>query len=539
MEAQRLSHTGSWRTHLKTRAMYWSPEHYRIMGFDPSIAAPPVEWSWRRVHPEDLERVKQIVDSGLRDKKDVEYENRIVRPDGSIRSIVNVLHPVVDASGEVVELIGTCVDITERRADEAEIRKQAELLSLAHDALIVRDDDGLIRFWNHGAEEIYCWTPEEALGKRSHALLRTEFPIPLEEIEAITRERGRWEGELVHMRRDGARLVVASRWSQQRDERGRAVAVLETNTDITARKRADEEVRRSEHRYRNIFEMAGVAILEQDYSKVTPEIEALRAQGVRNFRAYVAEHPEFVRRTLELVRVTDANQAAIALFRARSKEEFMQALPQLTTREVEEAWVAVQLPAIAEGRSSVESEVVLTTIQGEKLTALVTIVLPAESSGFDNVLVTVTDLTERNRAQEALQQARDALAHVTRVTTLGELTASIAHEVNQPLAAIVNNANACLALLSEERPDLAEVRAALGDIRGDADRASAIIERVRALASAIVVGTRAAAAPGRGGRRRGPGGRGVGGAPRDDPLRRRGRSPRSSRAIACSSSRCC
>src|SRR6202008_2669668 len=136
-------------------------------------------------------------------------------------TIVSVLHPIVDASGELVEGMGTCADITERRVAEAEIRKQAELLSLTHDALIVRDHDTRIRFWNRGAQELYGWTAEEALGQRTHELLRTVFPVPLEEIETITREQGRWEGELVQVRRDGAQLVVSSRWSQQRDERGR------------------------------------------------------------------------------------------------------------------------------------------------------------------------------------------------------------------------------------------------------------------------------------------------------------------------------
>jgi PAS domain S-box-containing protein len=96
---------------------------------------------------------------------------------------------------------------------------------------------------------------------------------------------------------------------------------------------------------------------------------------------------------------------------------------------------------------------------------------------------TAMDVTDRRRADEALRTAEAELARVTRVTTLGEITASLGHELNQPLAAIVNNANACIGLLSQGHPDLAEVRAALSDIRGDSDRASAIIQRVRALAA--------------------------------------------------------
>src|SRR5207249_10133208 len=124
----------------------------------------------------------------------------------------------------------------------------------------------------------------------------------------------------------------------------------------------------------------------------------------------------------------------------------------------------------------------LTTIGGETVPSLVAVVRPPESSGYQSVLVTVVGLSERKRAEEALNQAQAALAHVTRVTTLGELTASIAHEVNQPLAAIVNNASACLALLSHGRADVDELRAALADINSDAERAGAVIERVRAMA---------------------------------------------------------
>jgi two-component system, LuxR family, sensor kinase FixL len=213
-------------------------------------------------------------------------------------------------------------EIAERKRIEAEIRKQAELLDLAHDAVLVRSEDGTISYWNHGAAETYGWMADEAVGRVSHELLRTTFPAPREHIEAIVRAEGRWHGELVHVRRDGATITVASRWSLRHGEPGGAPAVLEINRDVT----------------------------------------------------------------------------------------------------------------------------------------------------------------DRKRAEEALRVAEAELAHVSRVTTLGEVAASIAHEVNQPLAAIMNNANAGLALLPDGHPEVTEVRAALGDILADAERASTIIERVRALA---------------------------------------------------------
>ncbi len=483
-EVQRLSRTRSWISKVPTPdPRPRSGETFEFMGLDHADPSPPSAWIWDVVHPEDRERVEKVVTGAIAAKQGYELEHRIVLPNGSVRIVHVRGHPVADVSGTVTEYIGTSTDVTKQRAVEAELRKQAELLSLSHEAVLVREPDGRISFWNRGAEDTYGWTAQEALGKRSHELLQTTFPVPLEEIEAITREQGRWDGELVQVRRDGARIVVASRWSRQRDERGRPAAVLETNTDITARKRADESLRRSEQRYRNIFESAGVAIVEHDFTGVMAVLDEIKARE-SDVPRYLDEHPEVASQTLALVRVTGANPAAARLFGAGSPEEFLKAaaVPVRPTPEIEAAW-NLQLRAIAEGRRIVETEMVLTTPQNEKVSTLVTIVLPAPSSGYENLLVTVVDLSERNRAHEALQQAQARLAHATRVTTLGEFTASIAHEVNQPLAAILNNANACLGLLSTGAPaEPEEVRAALADITVDAERASAVIERVRALA---------------------------------------------------------
>jgi two-component system, LuxR family, sensor kinase FixL len=100
-----------------------------------------------------------------------------------------------------------------------EPKKDADLLNLTHDSILVRDLDDRIVFWNHGAEKTYGWTEEEALGKVADELLQTQFPKPLHDIKAELLLSGRWEGELVHRTRDGARIVVMSRWVEKR--RGR------------------------------------------------------------------------------------------------------------------------------------------------------------------------------------------------------------------------------------------------------------------------------------------------------------------------------
>ena len=124
------------------------------------------------------------------------------------------------------------------------LRAQAQLIELAAAAVLVRElGSGVILFWNRGAEEVYGWTPAEALGNVSHELLKTQFPQPLAEIEATLSQRGHWAGELGHTTRDGSQIVVASRWAVARDDLGNPTAYLEVNIDITERKRAEEQLR--------------------------------------------------------------------------------------------------------------------------------------------------------------------------------------------------------------------------------------------------------------------------------------------------------
>jgi len=121
------------------------------------------------------------------------------------------------------------------------LRKQAKLLDLTHDTIMVRDMSSNIVFWNNGAQEMYGWAKEDVLGKNSHTLLQTKFPQPLENIEAELARQGRWEGEVVHTKRNGTPITVASRWALQKDELGLPSAILEINNDISNRKQAEEE----------------------------------------------------------------------------------------------------------------------------------------------------------------------------------------------------------------------------------------------------------------------------------------------------------
>jgi PAS domain S-box-containing protein len=122
-------------------------------------------------------------------------------------------------------------------------RELEELFGGSPDAIIVRDFAARVTFWNRGAQETYGWSADEALGRVTHQLLQTRFPIPLREIEAAVLARGRWEGELDHTTRDGKTIAVVSSWSLRRDEQGAPKAFLEINRDITHRKRAEDDLR--------------------------------------------------------------------------------------------------------------------------------------------------------------------------------------------------------------------------------------------------------------------------------------------------------
>ena len=130
-------------------------------------------------------------------------------------------------------------DITLRKKTEQQLAEKARLLDLSHDAIIVRDMKGHIRYWNHGAEELYGWSREEAMGEVSHLLLKTEFPTPLKHMTEELMRTERWIGELVHTKRNGQRITVLARKTLDRDIKGKPVAVLENLTDITERKQAE------------------------------------------------------------------------------------------------------------------------------------------------------------------------------------------------------------------------------------------------------------------------------------------------------------
>jgi len=361
-EAQRLTHTGSWAWNISTgQKIHASEEYARLFGFDPEQGMPSFEAFRQRIHPEDRARAGEILDRAIRERTDFEWDFRAVLPNGTLKYIHAVAHPVLNASGDLVEFVGTNVDVTERKQAEAQLRE-------------------------------------------------------------------------------------------------------------------------SEQRYRYIFESTGVSIWEEDFSQVKAAIDELQSKGVRDFREYLAAHPDFVQQAISMVRIVDVNDVTVKLFAAERKNDLLVSLHKVFVPETQEVFAA-ELIALAEGQRSFAAETFLQTLKGERLTVLFTVTFPPRPARFDSVLATVTDITERKRTEESLRQSQAELAHVTRVTTLGELTASIAHEINQPLAAIVADANASLNWLRATDPDLDMVRDALAAVVSDGHRAGDVIQRIRQLAT--------------------------------------------------------
>jgi PAS domain S-box-containing protein len=318
---------------------------------------------------------------------------------------------------------------------------KASLLDLTHDTIFVRGMDDVITYWNRGAAQLYGWSGEEAIGQISHQLLQTTFPAPLDEINAELLLNGRWEGELIQTKRDATRVTVASRWSLQRDTQGRPAMILEINNDITERRQA-------EYLTGQVFESSpdGMCIVGRDY----------RFQRVNPAYARLLDlSPESV--TGKLV----ADLISPQVYEETTKPSLDRCFAGEDVSHV--SWLPSHL--------------------GPLYLAVSYSPLRRSSEHVEAVLAIVRDLTALALASDALRSAQADLAHVNRVATMGQLTASIAHEVNQPIAAAVINAKAALRWLETHPPDLGEVRQALDRVLESGRRAGDVIGRIRAAIS--------------------------------------------------------
>ncbi|MEJ1930429.1 PAS domain S-box protein, partial [Nostoc sp. NIES-2111] len=201
-------------------------------------------WGWLEpIHPDDRARSTDDWNQAVANRTIYQTEYRLRGKDGIYRYFSVCGSPVLAADGTIREWIGTCTNIHARKLAEAENQRLLDMLNHSSDAIIVRDMSDKILYWNQGAERLYHWSREEVIDQYIYTFLNKIFTQPKEEITTELLQQGNWEGEVEHLTHDGKLITVQSRWTLQRDTDGQPCAVLEINTDVTARKQAEIALR--------------------------------------------------------------------------------------------------------------------------------------------------------------------------------------------------------------------------------------------------------------------------------------------------------
>ena len=452
-EAQRLSHTGSWALNADTREYtYWSEEMFRIFGVDPREGVPPREAMGRRIHPEDRIRAHSGFERSLKEKVDTSDEYRFVLPDGTVKHIHAIRHPVMNAAGVVVELMGSFMDITERkRAEEALRRSEAYLAEsqrLAHTGTFVSDETTKPLYWSEELYRIYGFDPQQGLPTRDQPPRRIH-PEDLDKFwrawQRGIRDKVDTDVEYRIVLPDGTVKHVYGMGHPVLNADGELIELVGTTVDITERKLAEEALRESETRFRTFVDHAGDALFVQDFEQGT--IVDVNRQACENL-GYTRQ--ELIGKT-PLAFHLDSDRATVESAAERAAGETVFDRHSHRRKDGSTFPVEVHTSVVSYG-------------------------------GRRFLLKVARDISDRLRTEEQrekLRQLEADLAHINRVSMMGELTASLAHEIRQPIAAAITSADACLRWLMRNPPDLERARLAVARVKDDGARAADVINRLR------------------------------------------------------------
>jgi PAS domain S-box-containing protein len=451
-EAQRLSHTGSFGWDVATGQIYWSRETFRILAFEPDSTI-TIDDVIARTHPDDTPLVLQVIDRATRERHEFDVEHRVLLPDGSIKYLHVVGHPVIADSGQF-EFVGAITDVTERRRAEAALRDSERNSRLIVDnipglvALLTATGDvevvnrQVLEYFGQTLEELRQWGTNDTIHP-------DDLPHVIDVFGRSIASGSPYEIMQRFRRADGVYHWFTNRGFPVRDPNGGITRWCVLLTDIDERKRAEDALRESERDTRLIvdsipgFVAAFTPGGEVEFvNRQTSEYFGKSLEEMKRWWAGGMTHPE------DLPRVVELFGDAIASGRPFDFE--------LRARRVDGAYHWFRSRGLP-----------LHDTNGHIIR-------------WYNLL---TDIDERKRAEEALDKARSALAHVARVTTLSTLTASIAHEVNQPLSGMITNAGTCLRMLAADPPDLEGARETARRMIRDGNRATDVITRLRALYS--------------------------------------------------------
>jgi PAS domain S-box-containing protein len=493
-EAQRLSHTGSFGWCVSTGEINWSEETFRIFQYDRSIK-PTIELIVQRVHPEDVSSFKETAAGALRDGKDFEHEYRLVMPDGAGKYVYVVAHAEREESGQI-KFVGAVMDVTDRRRAEQALRQSetylAEAQRLSHTGSWAWNLGTKQQFWSVETFRIYGFDQNTTEPTRENFLGRVH-PDDRASIEVVETELYKGHDAEYKYRiilPDGSIRYIRSVAHPIRNDSGQVIEFVGTVMDVTERKLA-EALRDGESR---ILEMiVRDAPLKETLEKLVLLVEAqfadllcsvlLLDEDGQHMRSGAAPNlPRAYSQAIDGMCIgPKAGSSGTAMYRRE---------PVVVTDILQDPlWESYRDAAEPYGLRACWSIPILAH-SGEPLGSFTMYYpeprgpRPAETRALEMATHLAGIAIERKLAREErerLRQAQMELAHVNRVTTMGELTASLAHEVNQPIAAAVISANTCVRWLAGEVPNLDKARAAAARIVNDATRAAEIIRRIRLL----------------------------------------------------------
>jgi len=448
-DAQSLTRTGSFGWSVQSGEIRWSDGTFRIFEWDPKTK-PTLAMILQRTHPDDVAFVKETVERVSQEQKDLDFEHRLFMQDGCIQYIRVVAHAAKDKSGEV-EFVGAVMDITSARESADRTRL---IIDTVPAQLWTESPEGVVDFVNRRWIDYTGMMLEQAVGSGWNRMVHPDDIVRvLTEWQKLVAEGKPREIESRLRRSDGEYRWFLSRCCPLVDRSGHILGWYGSDTDIHDLKATEEILRRSEgylaeaQRLSHTGSWASVPGMREirHLSEECYRVLAIdpHAGPPLNETFYQRVHPDDRAKAREAGETAEREKAGFEL-------DYRIIHPAGEIREIH----AVGHPVLGPSGDLVE------------------------------FVGTVMDVTERKRAEEERERSRQAqadLARVNRVTTMGELTASLAHEVNQPIGAAVTNASTCLRWLAGDTPNLEEARAAAMRVVTNGRRAAEIISRVRQL----------------------------------------------------------
>jgi len=298
-------------------------------------------------------------------------------------------NPIVDNEGNISHVIVTFMDITGHKIAEEALRESEEkyrqLIENLQEGVWVIDNKANTTIINPRMAEMLGYTVDEMMGKHLFTFM-DEHNVEIAKKYLKHRKKGIIEQhDFEFLRKDGEKMYASLETNPLTDDQGNYIGALACVANITERKMAEESLRKSEERYRSIFNTAAISIWEKDFSRAKEIIDELKTQGITDFRTYLNEHPEVVKEAALAAKTLDVNDMTLKLYGARTKEEL---LVPTGTRMVEESLELLResMIAVTEGKTYYEGETVNQTVDGRLIDVLIHVNIPVEKEQFKVII---------------------------------------------------------------------------------------------------------------------------------------------------------